>query len=350
MVPARTLNTILLLVCFSAAAPRWWVHPGHGDFPKHSQAVSSAVASSSSPSSTSSIAVVQQNAQAVYTPPPGGVISNGILYLTTTIYLEPGQSPSSAVSPVSQNTPTAKPQSQQQSSPLASFATSIVQAPTTTSALNTPTAAAQTPHTASAISSPISSDSSSSTGGDGDVGLITADMVLAIAPQSSTCSSAPYPDECATANQAAPAFNSAFAKYGITTKGAQAAIMAWELFESGQLKYKMNHFPAPGTPGKGTRCMMSPEFVSEYATAVVGADKVSAAGSPAAVLDLVNGDDASSFGGGAWYMKTKCPDLIAQFSTAADASWASFMTSCVQTTDTSDRDALWTAAKQALGV
>jgi hypothetical protein len=96
--------------------------------------------------------------------------------------------------------------------------------------------------------------------------------------------------------------------------------------------------------------MMMPNFVSEYATALVGAAKVSSAGSPAAVLNLVNGDDAGSFGGGAWYMSTKCSNLISQFATAPDTAWSAFMTSCVGTTDTSDRDALWTAAKKALGV
>lgn len=96
--------------------------------------------------------------------------------------------------------------------------------------------------------------------------------------------------------------------------------------------------------------MMSPTFVSQYATELVGAAQVASAGSPAAVLDLVNGDDEGSFGGGAWFMKAHCADLIPQFATSPDAAWSSFISSCVQTTSGAERDAIWTNAKKALGV
>jgi hypothetical protein len=176
-------------------------------------------------------------------------------------------------------------------------------------------------------------------------------MMAAIAPGSASChASAQFGEECATAAQAASALNTALTKYGITTAGARAAIIAWEAFESGNFKYKMNHYPAPGTPGKGTRCMMSPTFVAEYATQLVGADKVAAAGDSTQVLALVNGDDEGSFGGGAWYMKAKCPDLIGQFASSPDAAWASFVTSCVETNAGPDRDVYWTSAKKVLGV
>jgi hypothetical protein len=176
-------------------------------------------------------------------------------------------------------------------------------------------------------------------------------MIAAIAPSSSSCDpAAQFGNECATAAQAAPALNNVFAKYGINNAGAQAAVIAWEAFESGDLKYKMNHFPEPGRPGQGTRCMMMPPFVAEYATQLVGADKVQAAGEPAKVLALVNGDDEGSFGGGAWFMKAKCGNLIDQFASSPNAAWASFITSCVETTAGAERDAYWTRAKKALGV
>lgn len=174
-------------------------------------------------------------------------------------------------------------------------------------------------------------------------------MIAAIAPLSSSCDNAPAAGECATAAQAAPALAVSFSKYGITSKGAQAAVIALEAFESGQFKYKMNHYP--GVPGQGTRNMMSPTFVSEYATAILGAASVSGAGAPAAVLALVNRNDNDSFGSGAWFLSTKCPAVLAQFASSPDTAWTAYLGSgCIGTSDTSDRDAFWTAAKTALGV
>ncbi|KAH7564056.1 hypothetical protein BM1_01103 [Bipolaris maydis] len=101
--------------------------------------------------------------------------------------------------------------------------------------------------------------------------------------------------ECADASTAATALTKAFNTYNITSKGEQAAIIAYELFESGDFKYNKNHYP--GRPGQGTRMMAMPNYVEKYATSVAGADAVSkakAAGGDAglvAVLALVNSDD-----------------------------------------------------------
>jgi len=82
---------------------------------------------------------------------------------------------------------------------------------------------------------------------------LTADNLIAIAPTTASCDGAPFPDECADATAAATAINKAFETYKITSKGERAAIVAYELFESGNFKYKRNHFPEPGRPGQGTR-------------------------------------------------------------------------------------------------
>ena len=82
-------------------------------------------------------------------------------------------------------------------------------------------------------------------------GSLTAANLIAISSATASCSGASFPDECADATQAATALNKAFSTYQITSKGEKAAIVAYELFESGDFKYKKNHFP--GRPGQGTR-------------------------------------------------------------------------------------------------
>ena len=87
-------------------------------------------------------------------------------------------------------------------------------------------------------------------------GSLTAANLIAISPATASCSGASFPDECADATQAATALNKAFSTYKITSKGEKAAIVAYELFESGDFKYKKNHFP--GRPGQGTRSKSNP--------------------------------------------------------------------------------------------
>jgi hypothetical protein len=182
------------------------------------------------------------------------------------------------------------------------------------------------------------------------VGTLDAALILQIMPGASSCNNAPFPAECRTAEQAAPFINAAFNRYMINSKAAQAATLALQALETGELKYDHSHFPAPGIPGKGTRNMQSPEFNKEYATAVVGADKVQAAGSPDAVLALVNGD-AESFASASWFLATKCPDILTQFTTSPDAAWTAYLgPGCIGTTDSDDREQYWTVAKKALGL
>ncbi|KAF1833284.1 hypothetical protein BDW02DRAFT_384759 [Decorospora gaudefroyi] len=178
---------------------------------------------------------------------------------------------------------------------------------------------------------------------------VTAAQLTAIAPETASCSGAPFPEECADATQAATALSAAFETYQITTPGEQAAIIAYELFESANFKYNKNHFP--GRPGQGTRMMAMPPFVELYATAVAGADAVTqakAAGGDAglnAVLALVNGDDEKSFGSAAWFVSTQCSaDVRAGLVAGTEEGWHAFLTECVQTTADPTRDPAWVAA------
>lgn len=82
---------------------------------------------------------------------------------------------------------------------------------------------------------------------------ITAEQLTQIAPATASCNGAPFPAECADATSVAAAINKSFETYKVTSKGEQAALVAYMLFESGNFKYNINHFP--GRPGQGTRMM-----------------------------------------------------------------------------------------------
>jgi hypothetical protein len=189
---------------------------------------------------------------------------------------------------------------------------------------------------------------------DGEVSktaALTATDLIAIAPQAGSCDGAPFPEECADATTAATALNKAFEVYNITSKGEQAAIIAYELFESGDFKYKTNHFPEPGRSGQGTRIMAMPDYVKQYATAIVGADVVAEAEAKGgdeglkAVLALVNGDDEKSFGSGAWFVSTQCSkDVRAGLVAETKDGWHKFLAECVNTKPNAERDPAWIAA------
>jgi hypothetical protein len=93
-------------------------------------------------------------------------------------------------------------------------------------------------------------------GNDNNANLAKA--ILAIMPKSNTCEGAKFPDECRTAEQAAPYIAKSYASF---SKGELAAALALMGLESDDLKYKHNVYP--GVPGQGTANMMSPS-VSLY--------------------------------------------------------------------------------------
>jgi hypothetical protein len=125
-------------------------------------------------------------------------------------------------------------------------------------------------------------------------------------------------------------------------------VLALMVYESAAFKYNAKHFPP--TPGQGTRNMMSPTFVSEYATYLYGAAKVTAAGSPDGILALVQNNE-DSCGSGAWFLATKCPAVLTQFATDPEGAWTAYNgAGCIGTSLTDARTAVWTLAKKALGV
>ncbi|KAF1346970.1 hypothetical protein BDV97DRAFT_358250 [Delphinella strobiligena] len=176
--------------------------------------------------------------------------------------------------------------------------------------------------------------------------------VLSIAPDTSNCTSAAYPAECVTATEATPFILLSYAHFNISSFGAQAALLSLMLYESGSFKYNENHWP--GVPGQGTRNMQSPAYNLKYATwladdapmAGITCEDVATANAagPAAVLGLVSGN-VLSFGSAAWFLKTQCDASIEDgLAQATEAGWEAYLTTCVGTTVTADRTAIWTEA------
>jgi len=180
-------------------------------------------------------------------------------------------------------------------------------------------------------------------------------QLLSIVPTASTCGGAPIPSECATAAEAVGPIISSFANYSILTAPEQAALLSWMAYESAEFKYNQNHFPAPGTPGQGTRNMMSPSFVQEYASSIPELAGQVAGKDPVDVLKLVQ-PDQYSFATAAWFYSTHCDAEVKQGVQAqGQAGWEAFITQCVGTTvdegtGSTSRTAYWQRACQALGV
>ena len=185
---------------------------------------------------------------------------------------------------------------------------------------------------------------------------ITPEQLTAIDPTTASCSgTGDFASECADATRAAPALTAAFQKYSIHDPATQAALIAIMLYESGSFKYNHNHFPAPGRPGQGTRNMQMAPYNEKYATELFGAQAVAnakATGTQAAeedrVLALVQGD-AESFGSAAWLLSGCEQGVKDGLATGSMDGWDKYLTQCVGTTHTADRDVAWAKAKEVLG-
>ncbi|WPH00108.1 Hypothetical protein R9X50_00293100 [Acrodontium crateriforme] len=180
---------------------------------------------------------------------------------------------------------------------------------------------------------------------------VTAADIQKVDPKTASCDNSPAAGECRTAEQAAPYIAISYQNFGITSFGEQAALLALMLYESGDFKYAINHFP--GVPGQGTRNMQSPAYNLKYAewlsTVCMNCGITSAAISqaqaqgPAAVLALVNTDEWS-FGSAAWYLATQCSaDIRSGLSQGTQAGWEAYL-QCVGTAANDERNALWSAA------
>lgn len=75
-----------------------------------------------------------------------------------------------------------------------------------------------------------------------------ASLIAAIMPSSKSCDGADFPDECRTADQAAPFLIDAMQKYELYTYGEMAGVLSLIGVESVDMKFK--HNVSPGRPGQ----------------------------------------------------------------------------------------------------
>jgi len=168
--------------------------------------------------------------------------------------------------------------------------------------------------------------------------------LLAIAPNSQTCATAPFPTECRTAEQSLPYILASFKTYNIKSPAVQAALISLMAYESGDFVYNQNHFP--GVPGQGTRNMQSPTYNALYATYLGFENSPTGAELIAAV-----GDDEYTFASAAWFLITQCGFAVMEnMSGGSRAAWEAYLTGCVGTTVDTGRVAYWERAIAALGV
>jgi hypothetical protein len=168
-------------------------------------------------------------------------------------------------------------------------------------------------------------------------------QLTAIMPSAASCSGAQNPSECATAAQAVGPLIASFARYGVTRGSEQAMLLSLIAFESAELKFNQNR------PGQGTRNMMMPNYVQEYAESIPELKGQVAGKDPAGILALVQ-PDQYSFGSAAWYYSTKCSaDQKAKVQSGSAAGLAAYL-ECLGTTADDKRTAYWKAACKALNV
>lgn len=197
---------------------------------------------------------------------------------------------------------------------------------------------------------------------------ITEGIILKIGPNAKSCprqGEDRAPEECATAEHAAPFITEAFAKYKIETVGEAAAILSLMMYETADFQYNKNHFGGNGTgnPGQGTRNMMSPNFIVQYAQTFGSTDSIQGGLTPEnigtatdevknRVLELVLDDD-KTWATGAWFYATHTPcaaimsDL--QKTPVSTKAWENYITKCVGTTVDKGRRDGFTNAVAAFG-
>ena len=199
-----------------------------------------------------------------------------------------------------------------------------------------------------------------------------------IAPQSNSCVGTPYPLECRTASQAVSPILSSFDTYQIVSGPEMAALISLITFETADFKYQNNYFP--GNPGQGSRLivplslyqtgtkdtparnMQSASFNILYARSIPTLASLVAAiteGSTVGALSatqlnqvraLLTENDDYDFGSAAWFLTTQCSTVVrAELQTGTLAGWQAYITDCIGTTATSDRQSIWETAMQQIG-
>ncbi|KAG9240646.1 hypothetical protein BJ878DRAFT_429828 [Calycina marina] len=183
-------------------------------------------------------------------------------------------------------------------------------------------------------------------------------IILAAAPASSSCSGGDFPEECRTAQQAMPFLTKAFADYKIYSVPEIAAVLSLIAFESDDFKFNINHYPAPGRPGQGTRNMQMPNFNLQYTLSVSpdAVKKITTATSTEGLSDAVLNSirdivttDQFTWASGAWFLVNHCASVRPAIQKGDEAGFEAYM-DCIGTAVTDDRLQKWKAAMTAFGL
>ncbi|KAL2128833.1 hypothetical protein VTI74DRAFT_8579 [Chaetomium olivicolor] len=184
----------------------------------------------------------------------------------------------------------------------------------------------------------------SSTGGASVSGpIVDATKIEAIMDGSNTCEGAQFPNECRTAEQAAPFITKACAQLTTAECAATIALMS---VESVNMKFK--HNVNPGRPGQGTANMMMFNFVQEYAADLFGKEAVDGK-APDNVLAMVTVDE-HNFGSAAWFLTKKCSNVRSALQKGDDAGWLAYNECIGVNGELPERMAPWNKAKAAFNL
>ncbi|TIA91974.1 hypothetical protein E3P99_00809 [Wallemia hederae] len=181
------------------------------------------------------------------------------------------------------------------------------------------------------------------------VSAITSQQLQDIAPKTSSCDDAKYAEECATSDVASKQLNAAIDDHQ-TSADESAAIIAWQLNESLEYRYNINHFSngqEKHNPGQGSRCMANSQFIAAYVSAhddlrTQSSVELEANATPSSItalnlsdqdkekiLDLVL-DDAHSWDVAFWFYDSQCSDSVKQqLQSGGHSGLDAFMQQCV---------------------
>jgi hypothetical protein len=152
------------------------------------------------------------------------------------------------------------------------------------------------------------------------------------------------------------------AQYNIYNVHEISAILATIAYESDDFKYNINHFPAPGRPGQGTRNMQEAPFNLMYAQSIPALKAPLAAITTATSITGLSDDtlnairalvlpDEYAWGSGPWFYSTQCSSTVKTTLQAGGTAGFNAYLSCVGVTDSDGtRTAKWTAALKAFGL
>lgn len=186
-------------------------------------------------------------------------------------------------------------------------------------------------------------------------------ILLAIAPSSSTCVSAPIPSECSTAAHAAPYLITSMSAHNITHPAVLAALLSLIAFETGEFKYNTNHFPAPGRPGQGTRNMQTARFNLLYARSmpelresvegiVLGREVEGLSDEEVNAVRALVLPDRYAWGSAGWFLNTQCSREVREgLEMKGEEGWRAYL-ACVGVEAEEGRREGWERARGAFGI